>query len=457
MDPFNLENDDGQEKASRQWPTKLIASCLVVVMLCTVLATPLAVAYRFFEQQRESQEVVVDLPLPTLGVNRIAYVGPDQQLYTVDPDGSDRRKLTEDDRLFQFPAWSPDGTKIGIVGEDTLFTFLDIDGAQTNDQYEILYQDEADRPFYIYWAPDGDEVGFLTNHADGLALHLASAVSTVESRQLAVGQPFYWNWDVTGDELLIHTVMDNGESSLAFLDPRSGRLGENIADPGLFQTPGISSDGQYLAYAQSGSAGQNNVTIQESNGKSTLIDQLTGMVAMNWSPVDPSLAYISTGERGHAFYGPLHLASAASGEHEVLVDDTIIAFFWSPDGRFIAYFKFAGPIDDSVQVQSERQRKGYLSKTAMQQRAFRLELWTIDLATGESRWLTEFEPSRPFVSQFLPYFDQYALSHRLWSPNSDALLVPIMDGDGSHLYRIPITGEEPSPIADAEIGFWSWQ
>jgi TolB protein len=457
MDPYNLENEDSQEIVIRQWPTKLLASCLLVVMLCMVTATPLAVAYRFFEQQRIRQEVKIEAAIPSVGVNRVAYVGPDQQLYTVAPDGSDLRRLTDDDRIFQFPAWSPDGTQIGIVGEDTLFTFPDRDGAQTDDQYEILYQDETDRPFYLYWAPDGEEVGFLTNHADGLALHLASALSTLESQQLAVGQPFYWNWDAAGDELLVHTVMSGGAPLLAFLDLESGGFGENLADPGLFQTPGISSDGQYWAYAQRGSAGLNHVTIQESNGRSNLIDQQTGSVAMNWGPAEPSLAYISAGEHGHAFYGPLQLVSAATGEHQVLVDDTIIAFFWSPDGRFIAYFKFSGPIEDSVQVRSDRLRKDSLSKTTSQQRALRLELWVIDLATGDSRWLIEFEPSRPFLSQFLPYFDQYALSHRLWSPNSDALLIPLMDSDGSHLYLIPINGEEPIPIADAEIGFWSWQ
>jgi len=457
MEQYNLDNEDSQEKPTRQWPTKLLASCLVVVMLCTVLATPLAVAYRFFEQQRITQEVKIEAVIPPVDISRIAYVGSDQQLYTVAPNGSDRRKLTDDDRTYQFPAWSPDGSRIAIVGEDALFTYQDYDGAQADGQYEILYQDETDRPFYLYWAPDGEQLGFLTNHADGLALHQASANSTTGSRQLAVGQPFYWNWTATGDELLVHTLLNDGEARLAFLGLGSAGLGENIADPGLFQTPGISRDGQYWAYVQSDSAGLNHVTIQEANGQSTLIDQQTGMAAMNWSPAEPSLAYISAGERGHAFYGPLQLASAVSGEHQVLVDDTIIAFFWSPDGRFISYFKFAGPVEDSVQVQSEKPEKGILSKTATQQRTFRLELWVIDLATGDSRWLSAFEPSGLFVSQFLPYFDQYALSHRLWSPSSDALIIPIMESDGSHLYLVPINGEEPVQIGDGEIGFWSWQ
>jgi len=123
MEQYHLDNEDSQEKPTRQWPTKLLASCLVVVMLCTVLATPLAVAYRFFDQQRITQEVKIEAVIPPVDISRIAYVGSDQQLYTVAPNGSDRRKLTDDDRTYQFPAWSPDGSRIGIVGEDALFTY----------------------------------------------------------------------------------------------------------------------------------------------------------------------------------------------------------------------------------------------------------------------------------------------------------------------------------------------
>ena len=31
-----------------------------------------------------------------------------------------------------------------------------------------------------------------------------------------------------------------------------------------------------------------------------------------------------------------------------------------------------------------------------------------------------------FVNQVLPYFDQYALSHRFWSPDSRSLVLPIV-------------------------------
>ncbi|MGB3716324.1 MAG: hypothetical protein WA996_18025 [Candidatus Promineifilaceae bacterium] len=449
------ENDGFREVTVRRWPTKLLASCLLIVMLCTVAATPVAVIYRLYQQRRESREIIISEQTGSLDSSRIAYIAADQQLYTSAPDGSDRNKITGNGRSYQFPAWSPDGSQIAVVSEDTLYSFQDRDGAEESGAFNILYQDEADRPFYLYWAPDGSEVSFLTNHADGLALHLATVEPTPQSRAVAFGQPFYWDWDPGGEEILIHSGLSGEEARLAFLDREFGDVGGNIADPGLFQAPGISYDGQYWAYAQSGSAGRSHLTIQGIDGETFQQEQERGVIAMSWSPVEQVLAYIGSSDRQPAFYGPLQLVSAESGDRRILVSDTTIAFFWSPDGRSIAYLKFADLNEDSVHVDSATSMKESLSKPAVQERRLLLELWVIDISEGEPRWLASFEPSRVFVSQFLPYFDQYALSHRIWSPDSDALIVPMQEGDRTRLYVVPVHGGEAVPLANGEIGFWS--
>lgn len=449
------DNESLQEVSVRPWPTKLLASCLLVVMLCTVAATPVAVIYRLNQQRADSQESQIeeeDLPRSS---GRVAYISTDQQLYSSAPDGSDRKKLTESGRSYQFPAWSPDGTQIAVVSDDTLFSFQDRDGAEKDGAFRILYQDEADRPFYLFWAPNGNEISFLTNHDSELALHLTGTESDDESRELAFGQPFYWDWDPSGEEILIHSGLSGDEARLAFLDSKLGDIGGNIADPGLFQAPGISHDGQYWAYAQDGSAGRNQLTIEGAKGGSVVHDQELGNMAMSWSPTEQLLAYISSGSSHPAFYGPLQLVNAESGDRRILVNETVIAFFWSPDGRSIAYLKLAEQRDDSIQVDSGTSKREALSKPAIQQRTLRLELWVFDLSNSESRWLASFEPSPGFMSQFLPYFDQYALSHRLWSPNSDALILPMREGDRSRLYIVPADGGKAFPLASGEIGFWS--
>jgi TolB protein len=424
-------------------------------MLCTVVATPVAVIYRLSQERRVSREIIINEQAGPLYTGRIAYIAADKQLYTMAPDGSDRNKLTGNGGSYQFPAWSPDGSQIAVVSGGTLYSFQDRDGAEDSGAFRILYQDDADRPFYLYWAPDGSAVSFLTNHADGLALHLATIESPPQSRALAFGQPFYWDWDPGGEEILIHSGLSGEEARLAFLNREAGDVGRNIADPGMFQAPGISYDGHFWAYAQSGPAGRSHLTIQGVDGESFLQEQERGVIAMSWSPAEQLLAYIGSSDRQPAFYGPLQIVSAESGDRRILVSETVIAFFWSPDGRAIAYLKLVDLIEDSVQVDSKTNSKESLSKPANQEHRLRLELWVIDISEGEPRWLTSFEPSRVFMSQFLPYFDQYALSHRIWSPSSDALIVPMQEDDRSRLYVVPVDGGNALPVASGDIGFWS--
>jgi TolB protein len=66
--------------------------------------------------------------------------------------------------------------------------------------------------------------------------------------------------------------------------------------------------------------------------------------------------------------------------------------------------------------------------------------------------------SETFIRQLLPFFDQYALSHHLWSPDGSALLLPLVGDDGqAEITIVPLDGGELRPIADGEIAFWAPQ
>jgi TolB protein len=61
-----------------------------------------------------------------------------------------------------------------------------------------------------------------------------------------------------------------------------------------------------------------------------------------------------------------------------------------------------------------------------------------------------------FVNQVLPFFDQYALSHRFWSPDGATIALPLVGaGDVTELVVIPADGGEPRTVAVAEMGAWS--
>ena len=55
----------------------------------------------------------------------------------------------------------------------------------------------------------------------------------------------------------------------------------------------------------------------------------------------------------------------------------------------------------------------------------------------------------------LAYFDQYALSHRVWAPDSSSILLPEVLPDGMTRLTVRFPDGGPPVALDGEIGFWS--
>jgi TolB protein len=78
------------------------------------------------------------------------------------------------------------------------------------------------------------------------------------------------------------------------------------------------------------------------------------------------------------------------------------------------------------------------------------------VTTGDVTVLAELSPAPLFAAQFLPFFDQYAASHSIWSPHSDAIVLPAIDDAGqAHISVVPIDGRSPLRIADGVLATWS--
>ena len=431
-------------------------SCLLLtVMLIGLFTTPLALLYRWYAAQPVAPEDSI-FEVGGEVINRIAFVTSDRELATIDPDGEDFRRLAKLPNRLAFPAWSPDGSLLAITMGSNVYIAADVEAESQSNGLDSIYESSDLSPFYAYWSPDSSQLSFLTNHPDGLALHLADVSGGGASESIvAIGQPFYWDWTQDSDQLLIHSGLLGSNARLALIDDQGE--GQDIANPGFFQAPGISQSGRLTAYAVLDESRTSHLIIQDVNGNQLISEPHLGQISLLWSPVDELLAISSPVSNSSANFGPLRIVDPVSNEIRSLTSDNVVAYFWSPDGRMIAYFTFSDRDFGGVQAQARPAKINHRARVQGQAQNLTMDLWVVDVESQNKQLLLKFSPSVAFTHQFLPFFDQYALSHRIWSPDSNALTIPILEEGVSHIAVVHLDREDIDLLAAGEIAFWSQQ
>ena len=144
----------------------------------------------------------------------------DQEQAT-DRTGRPRQLSIQPGVTFGFPAWSPDGKRIAIVGAGSADTTVSVlDAAATSvgssPQPTVIYRSADKLPFYLYWEPDGEKVSFLANDGQVLALRVAPADGSAPldgsgpGSVVRRGAPLYFDW-VDKSHLLLH--VGSGDAS----------------------------------------------------------------------------------------------------------------------------------------------------------------------------------------------------------------------------------------------------
>lgn len=371
-------------------------------------------------------------------INRIAYVDLYGRLCTIAPDGSRARTLSDAGLRFQFPAWSPDGQYLAAIGARAggagVFRFRDRSGLFRGADPQELYFGQVQAPLYLYWAPDSSRLAFLVGYPQSIALYLSPLPGQRESQLIETGQPFFWSWMPDSAYLLIHTGGMGPTARLNFIDQDGEDWGQALAEPGYFQAPAISADGRYWAFAALDAHGRSRLVVEHHTSGERLVVPHVGAVALGWQPRAERLAFISPQESARHFFGALQFLELPSGRVDTLIGEQVLAFFWSPDGRYLAYFTLS----------SGRGRGG----------ALLLDLWALDMTTHRRSRLLTFQPPGYFVDQFLPIFDQYAHSHRLWSPDSRALVLPLFENDTLQIGVVDLDGRL-TYLAQGMMPSWS--
>jgi TolB protein len=322
---------------------------------------------------------------------------------------------------------------------------------------DVIYESAEQPPFYLFWSPDSAQVTFLTTEPNGLALRMAPTDGSGSAYVVRSGAPMYWDF-VDAGRLLVHSGPVGADGFFGEVGADGGTFEGTDRAAGVFRAPSVSPSGQHRAYLAAGSDSVGEVVREARDGSGTTRIRVFGTAAMSFSPVDDELAFIALEQPTNGTLplpvGPLRLLRAGASEARTVYRGGVVAFFWSPTGEQIALLELQNDDDNVTEAGVGR---AILASTAQEAAAgLQLGLRFVDVTNGAVRSERPVRLSNLFINQVLPFFDQYALSHRFWSPDGTAIALPLVGpGDLTEVTVIPADGSEPRVVAAAEMGFWN--
>ncbi len=409
---------------------------------------------------------------PIVGAtDRIAYIDDNNNVQVVDARGENRVALTTDasdtlPRAYLFPTWSPNSQRVAFVGvsgdsatrQAALYTAPAAGGKPV-----AVFQSATQTPFYLYWSPNSQWIGFLAQNDTQMALMLARSDGSAGARQLDTGSPFYWAWSPDSRSLLLHvggSARDSDSARLALLPRDSTGSAQMLKSaPANFEAPHYSPDGSVMLFAAtSGSLDDALYLANAQGGNPRSIVTYRGTIAFAWSPDGKKIASLVTPENSNLpDLGPIWVSDADGNNRQQLTHDDALAFYWSPDSQQIAYLTIA-PSGGATSQNCANCRTRVLAVPMPQTPHVSFQWRAVNVATQSIKTIATFAPTDDFLS-VLPYFDQYARSLTFWSPDSRQFVYTQDEGNGAgSVWVATVTGSaQPRHIGDGTIAVWSWR
>lgn len=402
-------------------------------------------------QAQDDSEILPALP------GMIAYIGMDYNVNMLDPATNSDTQLTDDGTSSQpylWPTWSTDGRlayfqSMESAGQISTTVFISGDGKTAG---SVAYNGAGELFTYAYWSPQDCDAGencrdlaVLLSSADGLRVQIVRDSADGASSQLAgTGGPFYYSWSPDGHQML----WQRNNQRMDVYDVNTSEVETLPQEPGLFAAPAWSPVDDRLLFGILNRQARATDLVIVANGEARVVaPRLEGVVYFAWSPDGNKLAYANE-------HGPLYVVDAITGEMVTQSNVTgVLAFFWSPDSNRIAYITLATP-PGSINAKMRARD----SQIALVQQASGIAWSVMDVADGTTRRYGSFMPTQEML-YLLVYFDQFAPSHRIWSPDSRYLLYSETTPDGQASISILDTSQAdvvPFSIAEGLIGVWSF-
>lgn len=172
------------------------------------------------------------------------------EIYTVNTDGKDMQRVTQNDAIDGGTSWSPDGEKIAFQSNrDGNFEIYTIQ-ADGSDPKRITNHSADDR--HAEWSPDGARLAFQSNRNGNTDIYTikvdGSDLQRVTTNESYDGNPA---WSPDGSRIAF-TTDRNGNKQIYTVKPDGSDLQQVTATSKEARSPAWSPDGSRIAFAYEG-------------------------------------------------------------------------------------------------------------------------------------------------------------------------------------------------------------
>jgi WD40 repeat protein len=354
----------------------------------------------------------------------LVVVNGEGSVAVIHADGSVVAEIpaTTAQRHFQ-PIWSGDSTIVYATTEPQAhrLSAIDLDGVE---QWSVGY------PAHVFFAlpsPDGTQIATLRGSTDGspIVAELWSEASGIQ--RIGNEAPFYLAWSPDGETLAAHI----GVTRLETLVPSSVVIEDAT---GLYQAP---------YWSPSGIVGLRSVRSDQR------ISVWRGDEPRDIATVQGPVRFVGSGDAIAITTAP----AAAIGEQALAQ-----ALPRIPGGQISILNLTTGAVTEVSRMQTplfqwDRSGEKLLFATITEDSSPQLQWHVWD--DGEIDDYAAFTPEASWVTEFAPFFDQYAATTLLWSPSGEAFAYPSVVDGLPHVMIQQLGDSDPVEVTRGSWVSWS--